>query len=357
MIRIQFLLFSLSALLSVRAQTSMVNPQVRTRLAGEGKVMTVELMPYFVTTIQAPEAVNSLVVGNPDAFLVEHSEREPNLVFAKPLTTSAAETNLLITTVHGRHIVLLLSSRGLSSTSAAERARVDFFLRYGPGEKFVIEPEMLPLPLVPQTSSLGVAPRAQESRAPSPGSIAPASLAATNSKIPVPGETSLARQRDAELDQLLKRQRLAPLPALHGQASQNEASGKRLRAGISEVIDQGQEVVVLFSVVNVTRGTILLMPPQVQLGGRQQSGTLIKHEKWTAAEELPILDFRMSRRRVEARGRADGVVVFTRPPYKQSSEMLFLQMAESGAVDRPALVPIGFGVSRLRQEENHDTKE
>jgi hypothetical protein len=44
------------------------------------------------------------------------------------------------------------------------------------------------------------------------------------------------------------------------------------------------------------------------------------------------------------------VVVFTRPNFKQSNESLFLQIAESGAVDRPALAPIGFGVSAIRKE-------
>ena len=48
--------------------------------------------------------------------------------------------------------------------------------------------------------------------------------------------------------------------------------------------------------------------------------------------------------------RTDGVVVFGRPSFKQSNETLFLQIAESGAVDRPALAPIGFGVSAVRKE-------
>ena len=47
--------------------------------------------------------------------------------------------------------------------------------------------------------------------------------------------------------------------------------------------------------------------------------------------------------------RADGVVVFQRPSFKQSNETLFLQMAESGAVDRPALAPIGFGITSFRE--------
>lgn len=82
----------------------------------------------------------------------------------------------------------------------------------------------------------------------------------------------------------------------------------------------------------------------------------MKHDRWSTAEQLPVADFRLSHRRVGTRERADGVVVFERPPYKQSNEQLFLQMAESGAVDRPALAPIGFGVSSVRQEEEYGTR-
>ena len=38
-----------------------------------------------------------------------------------------------------------------------------------------------------------------------------------------------------------------------------------------------------------------------------------------------------------------------RPGFKQASENLFLQIAESGAIDKPALAPIGFGVSALEK--------
>ena len=109
----------------------------------------------------------------------------------------------------------------------------------------------------------------------------------------------------------------------------------------------------LFSVVNTSKHAILLMPPQVQLGGQEKSGKLIKHEHWSTAEQLPVTDFRLSQRRIGPSERADGVVVFERPPYERSMEMLFLQMAESGAVDKPALSPIGFGVSTLREAANH----
>src|SRR5215470_4003625 len=126
--------------------------------------------------------------------------------------------------------------------------------------------------------------------------------------------------------------------------------GKELvRAGVSEVIDQGTTVVVLFSALNAEDHAIELMPPQIQLGGIRKTGKIIRKSRWSTAEQLPVTDFRMSRRRLGPGERADGVVVFQRPSFKQSSETLFLQMAESGAVDRPALAPIGFGISSFRE--------
>ncbi len=166
-------------------------------------------------------------------------------------------------------------------------------------------------------------------------------------------ESTAGQAQPRSLDELLSRQERAPLPALYGERIEGEnVKGDRLRAGISEVIDGGQHVVVLFSVVNTSKHAILLMTPQVQLGGKTRTGKIVKHDRWSTAEPLTIIDFRLNRRRLGCGERADGVVMFERPPYKQSNETLFLQMAESGAVDRPALAPIGFGVSSLREGEH-----
>jgi hypothetical protein len=159
-----------------------------------------------------------------------------------------------------------------------------------------------------------------------------------------------AKTQSTALDDLLERQRRAALPALYGQKPGVSPPGKELvRAGVSEVIDEGAAVVVLFSALNAEDHAIELMPPQVQLGGVRKTGKLLRKSRWTTAEQLPVTDFRMSRRRLGPGERADGVVVFRRPSFKQSNETLFLQMAESGAVDRPALAPIGFEISSFRE--------
>jgi hypothetical protein len=320
----------------------------------DGKVTVVDVVPHFVSAIRVPEPVNSIVVGDPSLFQVEHSEQEPELVLVKALSDRNAETNLLITTTHGRQFSLLLFSQGASAVSP----NVDFVLQYKPAASFLVEPEPVPFPLIGETTVVGQQDKTRDVTTPKSGKplFAPTALAST--AIP---NTSTVEGRDsqfASLDDLLERQKAAPLPKLYGERIEDEpVKGDRLRTGISEVLDGGDQVMVLFSVVNTSKHAILLMPPQVQLGGKSRTGKLLKHNRWTSAEQLPVTDFRLSRVRVGTGERADGVVVFGRPPYKQSSEQLLLQIAESGAVDRPALAPIGFGISSVREErEGHETR-
>lgn len=331
------------------AQRTNIHPQVRSQETADPKITTIDLTAHFVTTIRVPEAVNAVVVGDPALFQVEHSEHEPYLVFVKALTTEDAESNLLISTAKERQISFLLRSHGRGSSPA----KVDFLLRYQTARGFLIEPEAVPFALIAQTVSLAksqssaVGPGA--STAPSSGTLVSAAFNPTSTQEASSWPTSGA------LDSLLERQQQSPLPVLYGQRMEgDEVKGDHLRAGVSEVIDGGQQVIVLFSVVNRCKYAMLLMAPQIQLGGQEKSGKLVKHKHWSTAEQLAVIDFRLSRRRIGPGERADGVVLFERPPYKRSTETLFLQMAESGAVDKPALAPIGFGVSTLGEAANHD---
>ena len=332
---------------SVAQQTGIV-PQVRTKSTADNKITAIELQAHFVTAIRVPEPVNSVVVGDPALFQVEHSEHEPELVFVKSLTNEHAESNLLISTERGRQISFLLVSRG----EGPNPAKVDFLLRYQPSGGFLVEPDAVPFALVAQTASVskGQAATTAAHTSETNAALLPAVMHAANSSV----EPAPIQPKPDSLDSLLERQEQAPLPVLYGERPESdEVKGDRLRAGISEVLDGGQQVIVLFSAINTSKHAILLMPPQVQLGGQSKSGKVIKHERWSTAEQLAVIDFRLSRRRIGPGERADGVVVFERPPYKRSMETLFLQMAESGAVDKPALAPIGFGVSTLREAANN----
>jgi hypothetical protein len=346
------------ACLIASAQVPEVRPQVAGRAVQDGQVTVVYLAPRFATAIRMPDAVNSVVLGDPDSFTAEHSEREPQIVFVKPITAKASQTNLLISTARGYQASLLLISRG---ESAGTQPNVDFMMRYRPAGRFVIEPsapsvsiaQIVVLPASIQTAepsanSTGSSRSTIERVSFSPGRIdTPADTGAPTGGLPATQNADAARGLDA----LLERQRRAPLPALYGEKPGTAPPGKQiLKGGVSEVIDQGKEVVVLFSVVNVQEHAVELMPPQVQLGGKVKKGTFVRHSVWSNSEQLPVEEFRMSQRRIGPGERADGVLIFQRPSFKQSNETLLLQMADSGTVDRPALAPIGFGISSLRQK-------
>src|SRR5712691_10369773 len=134
------------------AQVPKVEPRIVTETELVGKVTVVEVAARYVTAIGLPEAVNAVVVGDPSAFQVEHSEHEPRLVFVKALSTKASETNLLISTAGGHEVSLLLISRGESNSP--DRTHVDFLLKYEASRGFFVAPSAFPFALVGATVPL-----------------------------------------------------------------------------------------------------------------------------------------------------------------------------------------------------------
>src|SRR5215813_8829802 len=162
------------------AQQANITPQVRSKFTADNQITQIELEAHFVTTIRLPEPVNSVVVGDPALFQVEHSEHEPELVFVKALTNEQAESNLLISTTKGRQISVLLISRGDVQNSA----KVDFLLRYQSVGGFLIEPDAVPFALVAQTANISKMPAtAGPPPSPSYSTTAPASVDADSDSL------------------------------------------------------------------------------------------------------------------------------------------------------------------------------
>jgi hypothetical protein len=290
---------------SLAAQTT----ATAARTVFEGRPATLRLAPHRTTTIRLPDPVNSVIVGDPTLFQAEYSPDEPLLVFAKPISSSASESNLIISTMQGRHFVLVLKSVG--SAPADETAVVDLLVNCRPAGIFFIE-ETFPSVLISETLDLA-------------SSVVP-SVATGN------GESGPASGNSFVLDDLVRRQGQQPL---------RNPSGEDVRVGIGQVLEDGSRLIVSFSVVNSGSEAIELVPPQVQLAGQVKSG-MFRRTRWNTVQQLPVDTYRISNRRIEPRQRVDGAVVFERPALKQSTEGLFLQIADSAAIDRPTLAPITF---------------
>ena len=304
---------------SLAAQTTTRAGLKGAKTVFEGQPATLWLAAHRTTTIRLPEPVNSVVVGDPTLFQAEYSPDEPMLVFAKPTSPTAAESNLIISTTHGRHFVMSL--KNLGNLPLDELSGVDLLVNCRPAEILFIE-ETFPSVLISETLDLATTA---------------SGIAIGNS------ESGGAGPNSRVLDDLVRRQRGQPLRNL---------SGERIRVGIGQVLEDGSRLIVSFSVVNSGSERIELVPPQVQLADQGKSGRF-KRSRWNTVQQLPVDGYRISERRIEPRGRVDGVVIFGRPALKQSTEGLFLQIADSAAIDRPTLAPISFR-SISPNGEKHD---
>jgi hypothetical protein len=278
------------------AEDSGPHPRVGRITLDAQTVTELRLRPGYVSSVRLPEEISSVVLGDPKNFRAEHSEAEPRLVFLKPLGTKPSETNALITTKSGHEVSLHL----VSGTGGSGGGDVDFFLDYERPRSLVI-PATQPSFLIGDSRTLN----AEDSRLPS-DSI----------------------KRIATIQRILLQQ---------SSVSTLKWVGKKLQVAVGPISKTGQQTIVPFSVLNNSDRTIELLPPQIQLAGDGKPGG-----KSTKAEQIPVADFTLTRQRLGPGSRADGVLVFERPTFKESSEQLLLEVAEAAQVDRPVLVPIAF---------------
>ena len=110
---------------------------------------------------------------------------------------------------------------------------------------------------------------------------------------------------------------------------------------IGDIRQWGNQTAISYSVLNSSDQPVEIVPPQIQIAGRKVTKKK-KEGKGIISDQLEIRDFRLSSTRLEPGERADGVVVFDRPNFKQSTEKLFLQIAQADQVDRPILIRLPF---------------
>jgi hypothetical protein len=274
---------------------SLPQPRISTLTIDSRSVAILHLRPGYVSSVRLPEEVSSVVVGDPHGFMAEHSPAEPLLVFVKPTNNRPNQTNLLITTKSGHQVSLHLVSDGRSP----EVGNVDFVIEYEKPRRFLIQ-ESQSIFLVAGTRRLDV----------------PAVPTADGAGEISPTERQLIQQT---------------------QISSPDWRGKELEVAAGNAAGSGDQVTLGFSVRNNSDHTIDLLPPQIELAGpAKQQGRSIK------AEPVSINDYKLTTRRLGPGARADGVVVFERPGFKQSSEGLMLRVARADEVDRPVLVPFLF---------------
>jgi hypothetical protein len=294
MVHLMTLVFILAQ--GATAQTDPPAARIVTLNLDPQSVTVLHLRRGYVSSVRLPEDVSSVVLGDPGAFKAEHSDAEPQLVFFKPTTPRPVHTNALITTRTGHEVSLSLVNEDNSNRGEA----VDYVLKYEPPRSLLIGAAR---------SSFIVADTQNIAR------VSP----------PMDSAHSQTVKDDGDL---LRQQRL----------NDPHWEGKQLRVAVGQAGQTRDGMAVAFSVLNSSSRIIELLPPQIQLAGRSKN----KRGKAIKAEQVAIKDYRMTSRQLEPGARADGVVIFERPSFKESRERLLLQVAQAEEVDRPVLAPIAF---------------
>lgn len=292
-------LITISVLMSRLASAQNELPQARivNLIADPEQVLVLHVRPGYVSSVRVLEEVSSVVLGDPGSFKAEHSEAEPQLVFFKATIAKPAQTNALITTKGGREISLSLVSQGKADHSDV----VDYVLNCERPRSFLIT------------------------------SAHSSFVVGDTRNVVQEGSSSVSSSQkfaSGQEPQLMKPARL----------EDPRWQGKLLRVAVGPPTEKEQEMAVPFAVLNASTQTIELLPPQIQLAGASKD----KHRKQIKAEPVAVKDYSLTTRTLAPGTRADGVVVFERPSFKESSERLLLAVAQAEEVDRPVLVPIAF---------------
>jgi hypothetical protein len=275
-------------------------------------VTILHLRPEFESSIRMPEEVTSVILGSPGEFKAEHNEGEPQYVYVKPITKEPAQSNLLIATKSGQHVTIELISAGASA--ASDTPPVDFLIEYRTTRSFLIAGD-------------------------TPGPKAPKPQTKARSGRRVRAPLAIIRRGDAP------RSALDEVFALQTQINAPEWTkweGRQIETSVGGVRQWKNETVVAYSIFNNSDASVEIVPPQIQIAGRKPDRKKSKKSKGILSDQMEIRDYKLSTTRLEPGARADGVVVFDRPNFKESTEQLFLQIAQADQVDRPILIRLPF---------------
>lgn len=298
-IMLPFRLIASGQTTSARVATVTINPSEITML---------HLRPEFESTIRMPEEVTSVILGSPGSFKAEHNEGEPQYVYVKPITKEAVQSNLLIATKSGQHVTLELISDGAANSLEQP---VDFLIEYRAARSFLINSDA-PLP-APTKVKAEEHERSGTDVQPGLRMVSPSAL-------------------DMEFEQ---QQRInAP--------NWTRWDRKEIETSIGDVRQLDNKTMISYSILNSSDHPVEIVPPQIQITGHKATRKKKKEGKGIISDQLEIRSFRLSTTRLEAGARADGVIVFDRPNFKESTEKLFLQIAQADQVDQPILIRLPF---------------
>ncbi|WP_130425484.1 hypothetical protein [Edaphobacter modestus] len=312
-----------------------VTPHLAFNPVSKVEVRDVHLRPLFTTAIHVPQHVSSLAVGAPTLFEVEHKDSEPDLVFVKPSTHQAAESNLLIALVGGETISLRL----ISSGDGGSPDPVDFVVDYR-------RPKSL-------FESAGIADVGAPTEASTQHLTVKNAMGARPAIQPMDADTAVGMQGAVGAPHWMTAPELAKLIKANALAPNNIA------IAVGDVRQEGETMTVSFSVLNISDHWITVMPPQIELTNPLISKKEAK-KKGNFAQPIVSSDYRLDNPKLSPGARSDGSITFPKPDSKLTKESLLLHIATSASIDTPVYYPLPFvapsSAELIEQKDNDNAR-
>jgi hypothetical protein len=306
-----------------------VLPNVEFNALSEATVQDIHLRPLYTTAIRLPHPVTTVAVGAPTLFEAEHNDQDPELVFVKPSTHDPAQSNLLVAMVTGETV----SVRLLSPGDAGSADPVDFVVNYR-GKRSLFGDS--------GTGNVVAMVHGSGDAAPLTGAAAVASPLR-----PLDATTALAQQGTIAAPHWYTAHDLAAMIKANALAPNNIA------ISVGEIRQDGDEMVVSFSVLNISDHWIQVMPPQVELANPLASKK-DKKKNGTFAEPVHVVDYHLENPKLPPGARADGSLTIDKPDSKLTRESLLLHIATSASIDTPVYCPLPFVAASVTESRNEN---
>jgi hypothetical protein len=110
---------------------------------------------------------------------------------------------------------------------------------------------------------------------------------------------------------------------------------------IGDIRQEGGNMVVSFSVLNISKHWVTIMPPQIELANPLLSKREVR-KRGSFAQPIASTDYRLDSPKLSPGSRSDGSITFPKPDTKTSHESLLLHIAISSAIDTPVYYPLPF---------------
>ncbi len=322
---------SLSAPLIVpRPRDISVHPNLEFVPTSNVIVRDMHLRPLFTSTIHVGEAVTSLVVGAPTLFQVEHKDSEPTLIFVKPSTHLPAESNLLIALASGETISIRLISPG----DAGSTDPTDFVVDYR-GRKSMFESQAVVLGTPGSNSSGDATENGRDMVANEHSSL--------HTDISAPKSPAVPSNTESALDHefMVGAPHWVTVPELAKLIKENALAPNCIAIAIGDIRQEGGNMVVSFSVLNISHHWVSIMPPQIEL-----TNPLLKkkdaRKHGSFAQPIASIEFKLDNPKLSPGARSDGSITFQKPDTKIAKESLLLHIATSASIDTPVYYPLPF---------------